>query len=460
MKIKQEDIVNHLKHCGFVYQTSSIYGGIANGWDYGPLGTLLKQNIKKLWWDEYVTRTENSFGLDSNIILNPLTWKSSGHLSNFSDPLVDCKNCKNRFRVDKLISEKINIQAHESTPFEELERIIEENNICCPICGEKKWTKIRNFNLMFKTYLGTTENNNEMVFLRPETAQGIFTNFMNVVRTSRAKLPFSICQIGKAFRNEITPGNFIFRTREFEQMECECFTFPGFDTDEFENQLNKIKNFLFNILSINKSNIMMHEHKKDELSHYSKRTIDFQYNFPHGFSELWGLANRGDYDLKQHSKFANEEIYYFDEKQNKKIIPLVIEPSVGVERLFYAICCDKYDEEQLGDNEKRIVMHFPYNLSPYKVAVLPLVNKLKEKSLNIFKTIIKNNISAIFDSSGSIGRRYRRQDEIGTYFSITIDYETLNDEMVTIRHRDTMKQERIKIADIFTYLEKKKIING
>ncbi len=456
-ELKQETIVNHLKKYGFVYPCSEIYGGIANGWDYGPLGVLLKQNIKDLWWKEYVTTQPNAVGIDSSIILNPTVWQASGHLKNFNDPLIDCKNCHNRFRADKLIASTTNISVSENTPYSEIEKIIDKNHIKCPICGKQHWTNIRNFNLMFKTYLGVICDKKNETYLRPETAQGIFTNFMNVQRTTRMKLPFAICQIGKAFRNEITPGNFIFRTREFEQMECEYFTFPDKADALFDDQLDKIKHFIKKTIHLNSKNWRLKEHDKNDLSHYSSRTVDIEYKFPHGFSELWGIANRRDYDLKCHANVSKSNIWYLDEQTNKKIIPYIIEPSLGVERMFYAICCDAYEEQKLKDNTSRVVMHLTYDLVPYKVAVLPLVSKLQKNALKIFNDIIKNNVSAIFDTSGSIGKRYRRQDAIGTPYCVTFDYDSLNDKCVTIRNRDTMKQERIKIVDITKYLNENKI---
>ena len=456
-ELKQEIIVNHLKNYGFVYPCSEIYGGIANGWDYGPLGVLLKQNIKSVWWKEYVTTQSNAVGLDSSIILNPTVWKASGHLSNFTDPLVDCKKCHNRFRADKLIESATGISVAENATFEEIEKIIADSHIKCPVCGGEDWTNVRNFNLMFKTYQGVLTDKSNETYLRPETAQGIFVNFMNVQRTSRMKLPFAICQIGKAFRNEITPGNFIFRTREFEQMECEYFTYPDKAADLFNEQLDKIQNFVKNIIHLNQKNYRLKEHDKNDLSHYSSRTVDVEYKYPHGFSELWGIANRRDFDLSSHANYSKANIWYLDEKTNKKIIPHVVEPSVGVERLFYAICCDVYEEQKLENDDSRVIMHFAYDLAPYKVAILPLVNKLQSEAYKVFNDIIKQNISATFDTSGSIGKRYRRQDAIGTPFCITVDYDSINDNCVTIRNRDTMKQERIKISEIVKYLNNNKI---
>ncbi|MCF0227249.1 MAG: glycine--tRNA ligase [Malacoplasma sp.] len=454
-KLDQQTIVNHLKVYGFVFPCSSIYGGIANGWDFGPVGALLKKNIKDLWWREYVTRVPNAVGLDSSIILNPEVWKASGHLTSFSDPLIDCKECHNRFRADHLIEDATGKTIGEQTSFAEVKKIVDENHIKCPVCGKENWTDVRNFNLMFASHQGVIADEKNKVYLRPETAQGIFVDFKDVLRTSRMRLPFAICQIGKAFRNEITPGNFIFRTREFEQMECEWFVRDDKGADQvFETQLAKMQSFLKNVIGLQDANVKLHEHSKDDLSHYSKRTIDIQYNFPHGFAELWGIANRQQFDLSQHEKFSKAGIYYLED-DGTKIVPYVIEPSVGVERLFYAICCDVYEEQQL-EKETRLVMHFKYDLAPYKVAVLPLVNKLADQAREVFNQIIDKNISATFDVSGSIGKRYRRQDAIGTYYCVTFDYDSLNDQCVTIRNRDTMQQERIKISELINYLNNTK----
>ncbi len=451
-KLDQQTIVNHLKVYGFVFPCSAIYGGIANGWDYGPIGSLLKRNIKQLWWDEYVTKEPKAVGIDSSIILNPKAWVSSGHLSRFFDPLIDCKNCHNRFRADELIASQTKIKVNENTSNEELTNLIKNNHIKCPICGKEDWTPIRQFNLMFATNQGVIQEAEHTVYLRPETAQGIFINFKDVQRVSRLKLPFAICQIGKAFRNEITPGNFIFRTREFEQMECEWFVLPSEADSFFDEQLKKIQSFLKDKIELNMNNCKIYDHPTNDLSHYSKRTIDIQYNFPHGFSELWGLANRQNYDLHVHDQATKAGLYYLDD-QGSKINPYIIEPSVGVERLFYAICCDCYEEQQL-ENDTRVVMHLPYKLAPYKVAVLPLVNKLNDEAKKIFDNIIEHNISATYDTSGSIGKRYRRQDAIGTYYCITFDYDSLNDHKVTIRNRDSMEQERIDIDQVLNYLNK------
>jgi len=453
--LKQETIVNYLKNYGFVFASSEIYGGLANAWDYGPLGVALKNNIKSLWWNYFITSQPSMVGLDSSIILNPQVWKASGHLANFADPLIDCKECHQRFRADKLIEEYLpDVKINENTSPEKLVSIIRENNLKCPACGKSNWTDIRRFNLMFKTYQSVIEDKSNEVYLRPETAQGIFINFANIQRTMRLKVPFGVGQIGKAFRNEITPGNFIFRTREFEQMEIEHFLYPEQAPAKFEEYLSKIENFLLNVIGLNKENIRRQEHDKADLSHYSARTIDFQYNFPHGWSELWGLANRTDFDLSNHEKFSGATMGYLDPETNKRFWPYVVEPSVGVERLFYAIMCNAYDVEDLGNGETREVLRLNYALCPYKVAVLPLSNKLTDQARKVYDDLIAKGIPAVFDVSGSIGKRYRRQDAIGTYHCVTIDFDTEKDGSVTIRDRDTMKQKRIKICDIFQNLGK------
>lgn len=453
MKLTQDQIVNYLKNYGFVFASSEIYNGLANSWDYGPLGVLLKRNIKQLWWNEFVIKQPNVVGLDSSIILNPTVWKASGHLTNFSDPLIDCKKCKSRFRADKLIEQNVpNAQVGDNTPFEQLEKIITDNHIKCPNCGAQEWTNIRKFNLMFKTFQGVTEDSAATLYLRPETAQGIFINFMNVQRSLRMKVPFGIGQIGKAFRNEITPGNFIFRTREFEQMELEYFCVPSESEKDFEFWLTNIQNFLFNVIKLTPDNVRMYEHPKNDLSHYSKRTIDFEFNFPHGFSELWGIANRTDYDLKSHMNESKVNLMYLDPKTNERYVPYVIEPSVGVERMFYAIICNFYTIEQL-ENDSRELLKLPYALAPFKAAILPLTNKLNDQAKQIYIKLLNSNISCTFDTSGSIGKRYRRQDAIGTPFCITFDFDSLDHDDVTIRHRDSMKQERIKISELTSFIK-------
>ena len=453
-KFDQTTIVNYLKNYGFVFASSEIYGGLANAWDYGPLGVALKNNIKNLWWNYFITSQPDMVGLDSSIILNPLVWKASGHLANFSDPLIDCKACHQRFRADKLIEEQFpDIKINENTDKATLLQIIKDKKIKCPNCGKAEWTDIRNFNLMFKTSQSVVEDKANELYLRPETAQGIFINFANIQRTLRLKVPFGVGQIGKAFRNEITPGNFIFRTREFEQMEIEHFCYPEQAPKKFDEYLARISKFLFDVIKLDKANVRQDEHDKADLSHYSDRTIDFQFNFPHGWAELWGLANRTDYDLSSHQELSKATLGYLDPTTNKRFIPYVIEPSVGVERLFYAIICNFYKVEQLKEDDSREVLALPYDLCPYKVAVLPLSNKLNEQARKVFDKIIAANVPAVFDTTGSIGKRYRREDAIGTFYCITYDFESEKDGCVTIRNRDTMQQERIKIEDILTKLK-------
>lgn len=453
-KVSQETIVNHLKTYGFVYQNSEIYNGLSNAWDFGPLGSIIKNNLKNMWLNYFIFSQPNMELIDTNIILNPLVWKASGHIDNFSDPLIDCKNCKERFRADKLIenhcpNEKIN----EATPIEVLKNIIEKNNLCCPSCKKHDWTNIRKFNLMFDTSIGVVDDKKNKVYLRPETAQGIFINFKNVLRTQRNKLPFGIGQIGKAFRNEITPGNFIFRTREFEQMEIEFFVHANEAMKYFEFFETKIYKFLVDILEIKKTNITKIDYPKNELAHYSSKTIDYFYNFPHGPSELWGLAYRNDYDLQQHQKYSNKSLDYLDDKTKEKYVPHVIEPSVGVERLIYAILVDAYCVEQVDDANTRVVLKLSKEIAPYKFAVLPLTNKLNEKANEVYAKLLAKNINITYDSSGSIGKRYRRQDAIGTPYCITVDFDSLNDDFVTIRNRDSMEQIKVKINDIsFDYV--------
>jgi len=453
MDKSQDVIVNFLKTYGFVYPDSEIYGGLANAWDYGPLGVLLKNNIKSLWWREFVTKLPNSYGLDSAIINNPKTYVASGHLANFSDPLIDCKACKMRFRADKLLEEK-GVSASESLPSDKLYELIVENQIVCPNCGKMEWTPIRKFNLMFKTFIGVTEDTTSTVYLRPETCQPIFTNFNNIVRTTRAKLPFAVCQIGKSFRNEITPSNFIFRTREFEQMEIEYFTYPERSMDDFNIWIERIKKFLFETLGFRHHYVCFHEIPDGERAFYSQRTIDIEYKYPFGQKELWGCAHRGNYDLTQHSTHSNKDLCYV-EADGTKVIPHVIEPSVGCDRLMYAIICEKYDIEKLEDGDEREVLHLPVSLAPYKVAILPLVNKLKEKAETIYHKLLDKNISCTFDTSGSIGKRYRRQDAIGTPYCITIDFDTLEKNTITIRERDSMKQETINLDTINEFINSK-----
>ena len=451
-KYSFEEIVTHLKTSGFVYQGSEIYGGLSNSWDFGILGAALKKNIKDLWWKEFVEKSKYNVGIDSAILMNSKTWEASGHLKGFSDSMVDCKECKSRFRADNLIEESTGLSAEGKTP-EEMDQMIEENNIVCPKCGKHNFTNARPFNLMFKTFIGTVEDSKSVVYLRPETAQGIFVNFNNVLRTSRKKLPFGIGQIGKSFRNEITPGNFIFRVREFEQMELEFFCKPGEDMEWYRYWVDTCVNFVYR-LGIGKENIRVREHEQEELSFYSKGTSDIEYAYPFtDWGELWGIADRTDYDLSCHSKVSGKDLSYLDPETNERYIPYCVEPSVGVERLFLALCCDAYDKERLGDNDERIVMHFKPALAPVKVAVLPLSKKLSDKAYAVFEDL-NNEFRCEYDEAGSIGKRYRRNDAIGTPFCVTYDFDSENDESVTVRHRDSMEQERVKIADLKDYIRK------
>lgn len=437
-----EKITNLAKNRGFVYQGSEIYGGLSNSWDYGPLGVELKNNIKKLWWREFITDNPHNVGIDSSILMNPKVWEASGHLGGFSDPLMDCKNCKTRHRADDLIESQKNIQA-SSWDNDTLNEYVKNNNIVCPNCNESNFTDIRSFNLMFKTYLGVTDDKKNEIYLRPETAQGIFINFLNVQRTTRKKIPFGIGQIGKSFRNEITPGNFIFRTREFEQMELEFFCKPGTELEWFDFWRAYCKHFLLS-LGIDETKIRFRDHEKEELSHYSNATTDIEFLFPFGWGELWGIASRTDFDLLSHSKKSDRALEYFDQETNEHYTPYCIEPSVGVDRLFLAILSNGYDEEIVDTktNDTRVVLHLDPSLAPFKAAFLPLSKKLSKETFEIYKLFSKH-FNVDFDETGSIGKRYRRQDEIGTPYCITFDFDSLEDKMVTVRDRDTMNQIRI-----------------
>ena len=454
-----DKIVNLCKSRGFVFPGSEIYDGLANSWDYGPLGVELKNNIKKAWWQKFVTECKYNVGLDSAILMNPRVWKASGHLGGFSDPLMDCKSCKSRHRADDLIENyitsknlDINIAGWE-TDNKKMEDFIAQNKVPCPICGKCDWTPIRKFNLMFKTFIGVTEDSTNAVYLRPETAQGIFVNFKNILRTTRSKMPMGVGQIGKSFRNEITPGNFIFRQREFEQMELEFFCEPGTDMEWFNYWRSYCKNWLL-YMGIKEENIRLRDHSKEELCFYSKATTDFEYKFPFGWGELWGVADRTDYDLTQHANESKQALDYLDPVTNKKYVPYVIEPSLGVDRMFLTVLCDAYNEEELEGGDTRVVLKLKPALAPYKVAVLPLSKKLSEKADEVYSNLIKH-FSCTYDEAGSIGKRYRRQDEIGTPLCVTIDFDTLETGMVTIRDRDTMKQDLVKIEDIVNYVNKK-----
>lgn len=456
-ELTMDKLVALCKGRGFVFPGSEIYGGLANTWDYGPLGVELKNNIKKAWWKKFVQENSLNTGLDCAILMNPETWIASGHVSGFSDPLMDCKHCKARHRADNLIEDwnakkgiKMNIAGWSN---EQMEQYILENKIPCPTCGVSEFTGIRKFNLMFKTFQGVTEDSSTTLYLRPETAQGIFVNFLNVQRTTRMKIPFGIGQIGKSFRNEITPGNFIFRVREFEQMEMEFFCKPGTDLEWFDYWKNFCKNWLLE-LGIKEENLRLRDHDKDELCFYSKATTDFEFKFPMGWGELWGVADRTDYDLNCHIKQSGKNLEYLDPVTNERYVPYVIEPSLGVERMVLATLCNAYEEEQL-ENDTRIVMHFHPALAPYKVAVLPLQKKeLGEKASEIYRKLSKK-FSATYDESASIGKRYRRQDEIGTPLCVTVDFDTLQDNTVTVRDRDTMEQIRISVDELESYISAK-----
>ncbi|MDD3107160.1 MAG: glycine--tRNA ligase [Bacilli bacterium] len=453
-KYTMEKLVSFLKQQGFVFQGSEIYGGLANAWDYGPLGVELKNNIKKAWWKSFVQNTPYNVGMDSAILMNSQVWIASGHVGGFSDPLTDCKKCGVRYRADKLIEEHTNGElTGDGMSNEELMQYIKEHQIACPACKATQFTDIRKFNLMFKTNQGVIEDDKNTVYLRPETAQGIFVNFKNVQRSTRKKLPFGIAQIGKSFRNEITPGNFIFRTREFEQMELEFFCKPDTDLEWFAYWKQYCLDFLDSI-GLNQERLRYRDHEAKELSFYSKATTDIEFKFYFGWGELWGIADRTDYDLGVHQKHSQQSLEYFDPETNTKYLPYVIEPSVGVERLLLAVLTSAYDEELLENGETREILHLPTHLAPYKVAVLPLVNKLNEPASKLF-TDLSKQFMCEFDTSGSIGKRYRRQDAIGTPYCVTFDFQSLEDQAVTVRDRDSMTQERIKIADLQSYLQTK-----
>ena len=449
-----EKLVALCKGRGFVYAGSEIYGGLANTWDYGPLGVELKNNIKNAWRKKFIQENPYNVGLDSAILMNPQTWVASGHLGGFSDPLMDCRECKTRHRADNLIEDfdGTNVAGWSN---EQMTEYIKEKEIPCPNCGKHNFTDIRQFNLMFKTFQGVTEDSKNEIYLRPETAQGIFVNFSNIQRTSRKKVPFGVAQIGKSFRNEITPGNFIFRVREFEQMELEFFCKPGTDLEWFDYWRSYCRDWLYS-LGMKAENLRLRDHDKDELCFYSKATTDFEYLFPFGWGELWGVADRTDYDLTQHINTSGKALDYFDPTTNERYIPYVIEPSLGVERLFLAVMTEAYDEEVVDaeKNDSRVVLHFHPALAPYKAAVLPLSKKLSAEAEKVYFDLQKK-FMVEFDDAGSIGKRYRRQDEIGTPLCITFDFESLEDNCVTVRDRDTMQQERVAIADLAAYIEKK-----
>ena len=459
-----EKIVALCKGRGFVYSGSEIYGGLANTWDYGPLGVEFKNNVKAAWRKKFVQESPYNVGLDSAILMNPMTWVASGHVGGFSDPLMDCKECKERFRADKVIEDwchENNFDLGKSVDAlsqAEMKQFIDEHEIACPTCGKHNWTDIRQFNLMFKTFQGVTENAKNELYLRPETAQGIFVNFQNIQRTTRKKVPFGVGQIGKSFRNEITPGNFTFRTREFEQMELEFFCKPGTDLEWFAYWKDYCHKFLLS-LGMKDENLRLRDHEPEELSHYSKATTDFEFLFLFGWGELWGIADRTDFDLTQHQKTSGVSMEYFDQEANEKYIPYVIEPSLGADRVALAFLIDAYDEEVVGQDKNgkddvRVVLRLHPALAPFKAAVLPLSKKLTDKAMPIWHELAKQ-FPVDFDDAGSIGKRYRREDEIGTPFCVTVDFETEQDGCVTVRDRDTMQQERIKIEDVAAYIAKK-----
>ena len=449
-----DKIVALCKSRGYVYAGSEIYGGLANAWDYGPLGVEYKNNVKRAWWKKFVQQSPYNVGLDSAILMNPQTWVASGHVGGFSDPLMDCKSCKSRHRADKLIEDYCHEKGEEIVvdgwSSDKMIKFIDDNGINCPVCGAHNFTDIRKFNLMFKTFQGVTEDAKSEIFLRPETAQGIFVNFKNIARTTRKKIPFGVGQVGKSFRNEITPGNFTFRTREFEQMELEFFCKPGTDLEWFAYWKDYCKNFLLS-LGMKEENIRLRDHSPEELSHYSNATTDIEFLFPFGWGELWGVADRTDFDLTQHQNHSGESMEYIDTVTNERYVPYVIEPSLGADRVALALLCDAYDEETIAEGDTRVVLHLSPVLAPVKAAVLPLSKKLGDKAGEVYSELIKK-YPCEYDDAGSIGKRYRRQDEIGTPVCITVDFDTLEDGCVTVRDRDTMEQKRIKIEELDAFM--------
>ena len=456
-KLTMDKLVSLCKGRGFIFAGSEIYGGLANTWDYGPLGVELKNNVKRAWWKKFVQENPYNIGVDCAILMNPEVWKASGHLGGFSDPLMDCKNCKARHRADNLIEDYMKKKGIDENiagwTNEEMENYIAEKGIVCPVCGKSDFTPIRKFNLMFKTFQGVTEDSANTIYLRPETAQGIFVNFKNVQRTTRRKIPFGIGQIGKSFRNEITPGNFIFRVREFEQMELEFFCAPGTDLDWFAYWKDFCHKWLLG-LGVKDENLKLRDHDKEELAFYSKATTDFEFKFPFGWGELWGIADRTDYDLTQHANASGKDMTYIDPVSNERYVPYVIEPSLGVDRVLLAFLCNAYHEEEVGEGDTRVVMKLHPFLAPYKVAVLPLQKKLGDRASEIYNSLAKK-FSVDYDETGSIGKRYRRQDEIGTPMCVTVDFDTLEDNTVTARDRDTMEQIRISVDKLEEYIQSK-----
>lgn len=452
--MNMDTIVNLAKSRGFVFPGSEIYGGLANTWDYGPLGIELKNNVKAAWWKKFIQESPYNVGIDAAILMNPKTWEASGHLNNFNDPMIDCKKCNSRHRADKLIEDVMQQEddtfVADGLSFEAMKQLIDDKEIDCPTCGAHDYTDIRQFNLMFKTFQGVTEASTNEIFLRPETAQGIFVNYKNVQRTMRKKLPFGIGQVGKSFRNEITPGNFTFRTREFDQMELEFFCKPGTEI-EWQNYWKEFAVKWLQDLGLKDENTRLRDHDDDELSHYSNATTDIEYKFPFGWGELWGIASRTDFDLRQHMEHSNEDFKYHDPETNEKYIPYTIEPSLGLDRMTLAFLCNAYDEEVLESGDSRTVLRFHPQLAPFKAAVLPLSKKLSADAMEVYSTLAADfNIE--FDESQSIGKRYRRQDEIGTPYCITFDFDSVEDKKVTVRDRDSMEQTRIAIDELHDFL--------
>ncbi|MCR5514260.1 MAG: glycine--tRNA ligase [Bacilli bacterium] len=453
-KYSFEKITTHLQQTGYVFQGSQIYGGLSNSWDYGPLGAEIKKNIREAWWKRFVQESPTNVGIDAGILMNPRVWEATGHVTTFNDPMVDCKACKARHRADELIKSEFPDADVDNMTFEQMDQFIKEHEVKCPVCGKADFTPIRKFNMMFKTHIGVTEDSSSVVYLRPETAQGVFVNFKNVQRTQRKKLPFGICQTGKSFRNEITPGNFTFRIREFDQMEMEFFCKPGSDLEWFAYWKDYCLKFVES-LGPKAENLRFRDHEPAELAFYSKATTDVEYDFPDlGWGEILGVADRTDYDLKRHQEYSKEDMSYFDPETNEKYIPYVIEPSMGLDRLILMVLMDSYDEEALEGGDVRTVMHINPALAPYKVAVLPLSKKLEEKSKEVL-SVLNKHFQVTYDVTGSIGKRYRRQDEIGTPFCVTVDFDTLENNTVTIRDRDTMQQIRMPIDELVKYFEEK-----
>ena len=447
-----DTITTHLQDSGFVFQGSQIYGGLSTTWDYGPLGSEMKKNIRNLWWKKFVQESPTNVGIDAAILMNPKVWEATGHVSTFNDPMIDCKACKARHRADELIKGQYPDADVDGMTFEQMDDFIKTHGMKCPVCGKSDFTPIRKFNMMFKTHIGVTEDASSVVYLRPETAQGVFVNFKNVQRVTRKKLPFGICNTGKSFRNEITPGNFTFRTREFEQCEMEFFCKPGTDLEWFDYWKEYCRKFL-EALGVKPENLRFRDHEPAELAFYSKATTDVEYDFPGlGWGEILGVADRTDYDLKRHQEFSKQDLTYFDPDTNERYVPYCIEPSMGLDRLFLMVAMDAYEEETLDNGDTRIVMHLKPSIAPYQVAILPLSKKLGEQAKEVLDKV-NHRFSAIYDETGSIGKRYRRQDEIGTPFCVCVDFQTEEDKMVTVRDRDTMEQKRVAIEDLNRYLD-------